>query len=256
MKSLSQLNLARTILITGATDGIGLALANHFRAEQWCVLLVGRRPLASLPSALFTAQSYCQADLSRDDCAETVAAWLAERGVASIDVLIHNAALGYYGAVGAQTGDSIRELMNVNVHAPMAITRALLPLMRGTSPQLVFVSSVAAVLPVPLYAVYGATKAALESFAANLRVELGGRVCVQIVIPGATRTAMHAKSGVPESLLQGSSLPDAESVARAIARAVTGRRNLTTIGWRNWLLRNAGRAFLRLVESVVRGKSA
>jgi len=81
----------------------------------------------------------------------------------------------------------------------MAITRALLSLLRGTSPQLVFVSSVAAVLPVPLYAVYGATKAALESFAANLRMEPGARVRIQLVVPEAThRLASAILGAVPQ----------------------------------------------------------
>ncbi|MEO7362340.1 MAG: SDR family NAD(P)-dependent oxidoreductase [Gemmatimonadaceae bacterium] len=250
----------QTIVITGATDGRGLALARHYHERQRRVLLIGRRPVAVLQSPmhapLFNAQPYCQADLSDSDCSDTIASWLAERGVASIDVLVHNAALGYYGAVGTQSDDSIRELMSVNVHAPMAITRALMPLMSGTSPQLVFVSSVASVLPVPLYAVYGATKAALESFAANLRVELGARIRIQIVVPGATRTAMHVKSGVPESVMQRGAMPEADDVARAIASAITRRSARTTIDWRNWLLRNAGRAFPRLMERAARGRSA
>lgn len=256
VRSLSPNNGSRTILITGATDGIGLALAQHYQQLQWRVLLVGRRPLASLCAPLFTEQCYCEVDLSRSDCAEAMAGWLNDRGITSIDVLVHNAALGYYGAVGAQSHDNIRRLINVNVHAPIAITRALLPLMRGADPQVVFVSSVAAVLPAPLYAIYGATKAALESFAINLRVELGARVRVQIVVPGATHTAMHGKSGVPESVLQGAHLADADVVARAIARAIRSGGVLTTIGWRNRVLRSVGCALPGLVERVMRGRSA
>jgi len=90
------------------------------------------------------------------------------------------------------------------------------------SGRVIFIGSVAAALPAPDYAVYGATKAALEGFARSLRVELRGRVGVQVIHPGATRTGMHAKAGAPLERMGWTDFPPPERAARQIVRAIAG----------------------------------
>ncbi|MGB0389698.1 MAG: SDR family NAD(P)-dependent oxidoreductase, partial [Ardenticatenaceae bacterium] len=103
-----------TILITGATDGIGLALARIYQERGARLILVGRRSLDRLDGALFSPSSYCQADLSHDDSAEKIARFLYREGIEQLDLLIHNAGLGFYGASETQSLKSVRELVAVN----------------------------------------------------------------------------------------------------------------------------------------------
>lgn len=231
----------RTVLITGATDGIGLELARLYQAEGARLLLVGRRPLDALDDPLLTPESYLHCDLARTDAAACVDAYLLMRGVGSLDLVVHNAAVGRYGPPARQSAADLDTLLAVNLYAPITLTHALLPHLQRAGGKLVFIASVAADLPVAEYATYGASKAALASFARNLRAERPG-VQIQVIYPGATRTAMHAKSGVPAASRSRLRLADPRSVARRIQRAA-GRRGDVTIGLTNRLLRAVGRTF-------------
>jgi short-subunit dehydrogenase len=241
----------QTILITGATDGIGLALAGHYSARGARLLLVGRRPAVGLDPQLFGAASYCRVDLAQPFAAPLVAEFLRRRAVDRLDLLIHNAGIGAYGPVVEQLPEQIDALLDINLRAPIALTHALMPLLVATRGRAVFIGSVASALPVPDYAVYGATKAALEGFARSLRVELAGRVGVQVIHPGATRTGMHAKIGAPLEQMGWRRFPPAERVAAEIMRAIDDGAAVATIGGGNRLLRFAGRHLSGVVDELV-----
>ena len=244
-----------TIFITGATDGIGLALARLYAAQGHRLLLLGRRPPASLSDPLFSEATYCQADLAETDAAARVAAWLRGRGVAGLDLLIHNAGGGYHGAIADQSDESIDTLIQVNFLSPVRLTHVLQPWLAAARGKVVFVSSVVTALPTPDYAVYGATKAALEGFARSLRVEWAGSVAVQVVRPGATRTGMHAKIGLTRDILDWERFPPATQVATQLARAVAGNRPVVTLGAANRLLTTAGRVGRPLLDPLMRKRT-
>ena len=113
----------KTVLITGATGGLGLELARCY-APRARLVLVGRKPLAELNDALFTSQNYCRCDLSSPNCDEVVASFLEKANITKLDLLIHNAGVGYYGEVAAQSAESVDELLNVNTVAPIRLTHA------------------------------------------------------------------------------------------------------------------------------------
>ncbi len=106
-------------------------------------------------------------------------------------------------------------------------------------------------LPVPDYAVYGATKAALESFAYNLRPELRGQATIQVIAPGATRTAMHAKSGAPLDRLGWERFPPVDAVAAQIIQAIQRGKTFSTLGSANQLARFGGRHAAWLVDRLM-----
>ena len=241
-----------TVLITGATSGIGLALARRYAAQGDRLVLVGRRDPATLDATFFTPARYCRVDLASPTCAAEIAAWLDAHAIAGLDVLVHNAGLGYVGALADQSAADINTLVDVNLRAPVLLTRRLLPRMAAQG-RIVFVSSLAAVMPTPDYAVYSATKAALDSFAANLRLELQAQrrpVHVQVIHPGATRTEMHAKSGMPARQSR-TGFADPDAVAAAIQRAVTRGRRQQTIGAANRLAYHGVRLSGTLIDRLL-----
>ncbi len=244
----------RIVLITGATTGLGLALAQQYRDRDAQLILVGRRPLHELDAALFTPSTYCRADLARPDAGSIIDQFLHENDIDRLDLLINNAAIGYYGPVKQQPVATVSSLIDVNLRAPVALTHQLLRHIVAAHGRIVFISSVVATLPAPDYAVYAATKAALEAFARNLRVELGSSATVQIIAPGAIRTALHERSGAPLATLGWDHFPSPDVVARRIVRVIERRRTDATIGVDNALLRFAGWYLPRLVDRIAAGR--
>jgi short-subunit dehydrogenase len=238
----------KTVLITGATSGLGLELAKLYTPDSR-LLLLGRKPLSKLDDKLFHDHAYCQCDLSKPTCAEVVLETLEVEGITELDLLIHNAGVGYYGQFCMQPDTSIGELLAVNVYAPIRLTHALLPYIKRTKGKVVFVSSVAANLPVANYSVYGATKAALSGFARNLRLEQSN-VSVQTIYPGAIRTEMHSRSGAKH--LAQRKFPSAERVAKQVVAAIGTNKAEVTLGFNNQLLRNAGYYATRVTDFFAR----
>lgn len=244
---------AQTVLITGATDGIGLELARLYQQRGARLILVGRRPLGDLAEPLFTADTYCQADLSQPDAAGTIAGWLKQRDVATLDVLVNNAGTGYYGPVEEEPKDTIREVVTVNLRAPIALTYALLPHLRRANGQVVFISSVMTAIPSPDYAVYSATKAAIDGFARSLRIELADtEVTVQVIHPGGTQTDMRANVEIPQKRIERMLIAPPEEVARDIIATIDSGEPAAAIGLGNRVLRVVGRHLAGLVDAGMR----
>jgi uncharacterized protein len=189
-----QLN-GTTALLTGATGGIGRAIARALDAEGARVLLSGRRAdlLEELRAGLGDGANCLPADLAEPGAA----AELAGRAGA-VDVLVANAGLPASGRLDGFTPAEIDRALDVNLRAPMQLTRELLPgmLERGRG-HLVFVSSLSGKVASTGSSVYSATKFGLRGFAAGLREDLHlSGVGVTVVFPGFVRDAgMFADSG-------------------------------------------------------------
>ena len=236
-----------TILITGATSGIGKALVEQYAATGARVLGVGRRPPELAPPPLALAGRYCQADLTQPDAADTVARFLDTQAIASLDLLVHNAALGWYGPPGEQDGDAIDALLAANLLAPIALTHALLPRLGPVRGTVAFVSSVHSALPAPDFAVYAATKAGLDGFARSLRIELRGAVDVVVAWPGPTRTGLLAASGMPQARIRDGRFATPSATAAGIA-ALIDRRRTAAVGPGNRMARWAATHFEPVVD--------
>lgn len=241
----------KTVLITGATDGIGRALADIYRARGDRLVLVGRRSMDSLEGGLFSDETYCEADLSEPDCADRVRFFLSERKIDALDLAIQNAATGYYGSVADQRDASIREIVSVNLLAPLRLTHALDPRVRDANGKHVLIGSIAHAFPCPEFAVYAAGKEALDVLGRNLRAE--GDMNIQVIHPGATQTGIHRKSGWRNE--NSRVFPPARRVATRIARAIDGRRPVATVGLRNRSLRFLGRYCDGAIESLMRWRA-
>lgn len=245
----------QTILLTGATDGIGLALAHHYHKQGCRLILIGRRALTSLQDPIFTTETYCRADLADSHCTAQISAWLHDHQVTELNLVLHNAALGYVGKIAEQSPESIRDLMQVNLWTPIALSHLLFPYVARAKGKFGFISSVVAGLPGPDYAVYTATKTALEGFVRSWRVELAAEkspIRLQLLRPGATRTNMHEKSGADPGELGVDRFPAVERVALALAAALAGNQPIFTVGMSNRILYRSGHTFPNMLDGTLR----
>jgi NAD(P)-dependent dehydrogenase (short-subunit alcohol dehydrogenase family) len=170
----------KTVLITGCSSGYGLETARHFHAQGWTVIATMRTPHADiLPgSSRLRVRSL---DVTKP---ESIAAVLAEAG--PIDALVNNAGIGLMGAFEPTPMATIREVFETNTFGVMAMTQAVLPQFRTRrSGVVVNVTSSATLAPMPLVAVYTASKAAIEGFTGSLAHELAEfQVRAKLVEPG------------------------------------------------------------------------
>ncbi|HEV7471289.1 MAG TPA: SDR family NAD(P)-dependent oxidoreductase [Pseudonocardia sp.] len=214
-------------VVTGASSGIGAAVAVRLAAEGARLVLVGRDPERLKTVAARTGGKAVVADLGTGAGIDAVCGAVAGTGVA---LLVHAAGLGAAGPVDALDAGATAELLAVNLAAPIDLTRRLLPGLRETGGHLVFVASIAA-LGVANEAVYSATKAGLRGFADAVRIEVP-RVGVTTVLPGAVDTDFFRRRGVPYDRRFPRPV-SAERVADAVVHGVL--KNRTEVVVPRWL---------------------
>ena len=208
------------VLVTGATGGIGTAIARAFAARGANLVLTGRREdvLLSLADELRAQPIVC--DFADRPEVERL---LAQAG--EVDVLVANAGLPGAGALTDFSQAQLDRILDVNVRAPIALARSLVPGMiaRGAG-HLVFMSSLNGRIASPLTSVYSATKFALRGFALGLRQDLRGYgVGVSVVMPGfVSEAGMFADTGVKLPPGMGTRSPG--EVAAAVVRAIEHNR--------------------------------
>jgi uncharacterized protein len=193
-------------MVTGASSGIGEAYAERLAADGWDLVVVARsgERLNELAARLNQAHGVTvrvvQADLSRPGEVERVG---GETGAAPVDMLVNNAGLAHYMPFADLPSAQAAELVDLNVLAPVLLTRTVLPGMlarsRGTiiniASLLAFSGAVQAPF-LPERVVYAATKSFLVTFSQALAAEVGDRgIRVQVVCPGVVRSEFHSRQG-------------------------------------------------------------
>jgi short-subunit dehydrogenase len=212
----------KTALLTGATGGLGRAIAGALAQSGAAVVASSRQAealeelAASLPGAGHRA---VVADLVVDDAAERLA---AEAG--DIDVLVANAGVSGTGRLDDFSDEELAATIRVNLEAPIRLARAIVPRMveRGEG-HVVFIASLAGKAASPRSSLYNATKFGLRGFALALRTDLAGSgIGVSVISPGFVRGAgLFARSGASDGGL-GTTTP--ERVAAAVVSAVERNR--------------------------------
>lgn len=205
------------MLLTGATGGIGHAIARRLRAEGASLVLTGRKAEVLAPLAEELDARSVVADLSAPDAVDAL---LGETG--PIDILVANAALPGTGLLAELSIDRVDDNLNVNLRAPILLAKALLPRLtdRGSG-HLAFIGSVSGIVASPGSSLYNATKFGLRGFADALRQDLHGTgVGVSNIEPGFVRDAgMFVDSGMV--LPTGTRTVSPEQVAAGVVRAIT-----------------------------------
>jgi short-subunit dehydrogenase len=207
-------------LITGASGGIGGALARRLAAEGAELILTGRRgDVLDALAAELDAQAIV-ADLAEPDGPSGL---LAQAG--RVDILIANAALGGSGRLATLDQAHVDRALAVNLRAPIALAKGLLPQMsERDSGHMVFIGSLQSKAATTGATVYCATKFGLRGFALALRAELAPTgIGVSVVLPGFVRRAgMYADSAV--TLPRGVGTRRPEDVAASVVKAIRENR--------------------------------
>ncbi|HEY3021410.1 MAG TPA: SDR family NAD(P)-dependent oxidoreductase [Solirubrobacteraceae bacterium] len=210
--------VGRTALVTGATGGLGQAIAERLAGRGARLIVTGRRADVLEPLAARLGALAIGVDLADRDAVVRLA---EEAG--PIDVLVANAALPGSGRVEGYDVDQIDRVLDVNLRAPMVLARLLgVPMAERGSGHLVFVSSLSGKSATEGQSLYAATKFGLRGFATSLRADLHGTgVGVSTIFPGFIRDAgMFHDSGATLPSFVGTRTPAdvADAVVRAIER--------------------------------------
>ncbi|HEY1451763.1 MAG TPA: SDR family NAD(P)-dependent oxidoreductase [Solirubrobacteraceae bacterium] len=214
-----------TVLLTGATGGIGQAIARSMHERGGKLILTGRRVDVLEPLA-----KELDARVLAVDLAEVAEVDRLVREAGEVDILVANAALPASGTLDSFSLQEIDRALDVNLRAPIVLAHALAPAMvaRGNG-HLLFMSSLAGKAATPGTALYNASKYGLRGFAGALRADLrASGVGVSAVFPGFIRDAgMFAEAGVKLPPGVGTRTP--EDVAKAVIRAIEHNRGETDV---------------------------
>lgn len=206
----------KTILITGASSGIGKAAALRFQAEGWNVIATMRDPAAGEDLAARAHVLVARLDVTDvGSIASAVGEGIARFG--RIDALVNNAGYGAYGPLEAFSTDRIRRQFDTNVVGLLEVTKAVLAPMRAQrAGTIVNISSIGGQIAFPLGALYHGTKFAVEGLSEALRYELEPLgIRIRIVEPGMIRTDFGGRSF---DFAMDESVADYRPTAAAMAR--------------------------------------
>lgn len=228
----------KTVLITGASGGLGLEFARLFAADHWNVALVARSASLTETAEEIARKYSIQAtpilcDLAVPGAANQVIADLKDRGITVFEALVNNAGFATYGEFVELDLQRELELIQLNCSALVHLSGLLLPAMKARrAGKILNVASTAAFAPGPLMANYYASKAFVVSFSQALNTELAGTgVTVTAFCPGATDTGFQQRAAMTDSkLLVGVKLPSAAKVAKVGYDAMMRGQNIIIQG--------------------------
>lgn len=225
-------------LITGASGGIGRAIAFELHARGASVLLAGRDDAALDESAAALGSrsarvETCAADLATAAGRSKVLAAARQCGGQGCNVLVNNAGLGDFGMIDTLDDAAIERLFAINAIAPIQLTRALLGQLRTQQEAAILnVGSVFGSLGYPGFATYSASKFALRGFSEALRRELADtRIGVHYFAPRATRTGMNAATVEAMNAELGVAMDPPAHVAAAACDLLERGGRSAVFGW-------------------------
>lgn len=228
----------KRVLITGAASGIGRAIAVALADEDAQLVLVdideaGLNRLKSELENRVPVETYC-CDLSQPALISKLVHDVTSTG--SVDVLVNNAGVAYYGPTEAMTQEQWDWLMAINLHAPIQLTRELLPsMLEQPEPHIVNMCSISGMVAGGRFAAYHVSKFGLVGFTEALRAEFGRRgMGVSAICPGPVRTDLYKSAAGGR---EGKPVPEppkwmtasAETIAKRTVKAIRKNKRMTLI---------------------------
>ena len=247
----------KTVLITGASSGIGLELADLFAADGYRLVLVARNRGAlrelgdQLQSRYGVEVRISPKDLAHPAAPVELYQELQEAGIV-LDVLVNNAGFGGSGAFLQTDWNNEAEMMQVNIVALTHLSKLFLPQIRAREGKLLNVASVAAFAAGPYMAIYYASKAFVLHFTEAVAEELSGTgTTVTCLCPGPVITNFQQRAHVGEGHAKSPFLVDVREVARAGYEGMKQGKRLVIPGWKNRLVKEGLRLSPRSLVSKV-----
>lgn len=173
--------LSRNILIIGATEGIGLALAHYYDSLGERLILIGNKPREEIQSYFFTPANYCHVDFSSPDCVDVIEKFLGRRMIESIDLLIHNEHLGESSGLDTEDEAIFDSQIYESLRSVRGISKMMLERLINSDGRISLISSSISALGVD-DDYREKTLNAIENFADELRTGLG-QIFVQVLHP-------------------------------------------------------------------------
>jgi uncharacterized protein len=251
----------KTVLITGASSGIGYELAKIFARNGFDLVLVARSELKLVNSALEFAQQYgikaipISKDLSESNAAQELYELMKAQDIA-IDILINNAGFGAFGPFVQTSWEEEQKMIQVNMTLLTELSKLFAAdMVKRRFGKILNVASTAAFQPGPLMAVYYATKAYVLSFSEALANELQGTgVTVSCLCPGPTETDFNKRANISASKLVRSNMRmQAEPVARIGYKGLMRGKRLIIPGMKNKMFVQAVRFLPRqMLTAIIR----
>ena len=246
------------VLLTGATGGIGSALARELAAAGASLLLTAQKSERLLRLRDELAATGATVDTVRADLGTTegllTVADAASGFEGAVNMLVNNAGINRFGRFDEQTAETLNDLVLTNVLAPMQLTRFMLPLLeRQPEAQIVNVGSILGSIGLPGQVAYSSCKFATHGFTESLRRELKSTsIRVVYVAPRATDTAMNDEAQRAVNEQTGTATDSPEKVAKLILRSMQGGIRERFIGWPERLFVKINALLPGLVDNAVR----
>ncbi|MES1927128.1 SDR family oxidoreductase [Salinisphaera sp. T31B1] len=246
------------VLLTGATGGIGQAIATHLAAQGACLLLSGRRERELEQMATGLRESGARVAIAPADLGDGGAlsnlAEIAGGWQGGVNVVVHNAGINVSGLLESIDTTAIADVMAANVVAPIQLTRLLLPgLLERSEAQLLFMGSGFGTLGYPGFSIYSASKFALRGFAEALRREVADtNLSVSLLAPRAVDTPINdARVRGLQGALKMAVDPPAR-IAAAVAGLIEKPRAECQVGWPERMFMRVNRFAPSLVDGSLR----
>lgn len=251
----------KTVLITGASSGIGKETAFEYARNNYDLVLVARRfeQLAIIKKEIEdkyqAAVTIISMDLSRLDSAEDLFEEIQESEL-KIDVLINNAGFGIYGDLLANDPEKLEEMLVLNMITLSKLTQFFAKEMtENGGGHIINLASTAAFQPIPGLAAYAATKAYVMNFSDALAYELKDKnVSVTTISPGATQSEFGATAGFEENIDFFDKMPTSKDLAQFIYKAMTENKTNAIHGLKNAILANTNRFAPRKMSTAIAAK--
>lgn len=238
----------QTVLLTGASTGIGLEMAKQLAAEKFNLILVARSidKLQTLQQDLI-AKEGIDVQIFAKDLSNKANAILLYNEIKSqniiVDMLVNNAGVGLYGEFIETSLETELDMIELNVSSLVALTKLFAQdMVARKSGKIMNVASLLAFLPFPYYSVYSATKAFVLAFSETVAAELEGTgVTITTLCPGPVDTPFNSDAMLKTNAYQSNKPKPADEVAKVGIELLLNGKGKKLVGFNNWFISNLPR---------------